>query len=338
MKSLPDKIFIIILISSLFMVLSISHSSAEITVKLRDISYIDGIKENQVFGYGLVVGLQGTGDTRKAPINLASLQNVLKSLGLDGNDMISRNSAAVLITAQLPPFVRVGDRIDVTVSSIGDAKSIEGGILIQSPLKGADDAVYVVAQGSLSVSKNKAGGKSVKTVAYITGGGMVEKDIAPVVVNDNSIFIVLKAWDYTVANNIIKAVTKKYPDSKPEAKDGRIKIGVKSDIPLSEFISTIEVMEIPASYKARVVINERDGTIVTGGDVKISESMVSREGLMVEIQNSDKKAAVTHFKNSSTVKDLVDALNSIGAATSDIISILKALDEAGSLHAELIIK
>ncbi len=320
---------------------------AEVSVKIKDISFIDGLKENQVYGYGLVVGLQGTGDTKKSPLTKSSLKNLLKNLGMEGDDITSANTAAVLVTARLPAFVRVGDRIDVTVSSIGDAKSIEGGILIQSPLRGGDGAIYAVAQGTLSVPRIKNERRAVRTVAQIDGGAVVERQIYPEIVyrdkddqeDRDKIFIVLREWDYTVGDSIIKAVANKYPESKPVmASGGRIQVSLLKDISIPEFISTIENIEITPAYRARVVVNERDGTIVTGGEVKVSAAMVSREGLLVEIKETGKKVSASELKDSATVKELVDSLNATGATTSDIIALLKALEASGARHAELIVR
>ena len=156
---------------------------------------------------------------------------------------------------------------------------------------------------------------------------------------DNNIYIVLKEWDYSLANSIIKAVAGKYPDSKPEMTNaGKIQIHLPSNISLPEFVSSIENIEVTPAYKAKVVVNERDGTIVTGGEVKISEALVSREGLTVEIKGSAGKASASYVKDSATVKELVDSLNATGATTADIISILKALKASGALHAELIVR
>jgi flagellar P-ring protein FlgI len=310
---------------------------AEVSVKLKDISFISGLKYNQLYGYGLVVGLQGTGDS-KSSVTKSSLKNLLKNLGMEGNDLVSKNTAAVLLTAQLPPFVRVGDRIDITVSSIGDAKSLEGGILIQSPLKGADNIIYAVVQGALALQVPRGRSRGVKTVAVINGGGVIEREIIPRIVNNNSIFIVLKNWDYTHADAVIKAINSKFPDSKPQLVDGKIRLSIQKETNIPEFISTVQNIEITPSVKARIVINERTGTIAAGGSVKISEAMVSRKGITVEIAGSDKKGSASHVRDISSVKDLVDTLNSIGASTSDIIAILKALQDAGALYAELIIK
>ncbi len=314
-------------------------AGSEVSVRIKDISFINGLKMNQVYGFGLVVGLQGSGDTRRSPLTKSTLQNMLKNLGMEGDEITSKNSAAVMVTASLEPFVRVGDRVDVTVSSIGDARSLEGGILIQSPLRGADNQVYVVAQGPLSIQASPETRRNIRTVAVISNGGIVEREIEPQIVDNDRIFIVLKNWDYSLANDIIKAVEKKYPASQPAMTgSGKIRINVDTGVSLPEFISTIENLEVTPRYRARVVINERDGTIVTGGEVKLSAAMVSREGLTVEIQETARKVSASELGDSSTVKDLVDALNAIGAKTSDIIAIMKALKESGALHGELIVR
>jgi flagellar P-ring protein precursor FlgI len=311
----------------------------EIKVKIRDITYVDGLKENQVFGFGLVVGLQGTGDT-KAAITSFSMKNLLKNLGLEhSDDFNSKNIASVIITAKLPPFARVGDRVDVTISSIGDAKSLEGGILIQSPLRGADEKIYIVAQGPLSVGKADRRGRGVKTVAHIANGGIVERGIFPEFVINNRMNLVLKKWDFSMADQIVKQIAGKYPESKPSIiKGGKIGITIPKGKDIIELLSDIEKIEITPSYTAKVIINEKDGTIVMGGDVKISEVLVSREGITVKVEEGDKVSSVAHLKETSTVKDLIDALHHIGASTGDIISIVKALKDAGALHADLIIK
>ncbi len=334
------KIKFIMFLSIIFC--SGSFLAGEMSVKIKDLTFLDGMKENQVFGFGIVVGLPGTGDS-KSSLTRTSLKNFLKSLGMEGDEFVSKNSAAVLVTAGLPPYARIGDRIDVKVSSIGDAKSLAGGILVQSPLKGADGKIYAVAQGPVRVADVR-NGRTIKTVASIKEGALVEKSITPEVVfkekNEKEyILFVLKDPDFGVANRIVEAIKKQYKDIKPLLTgEGKIQVPVQKEISLQEFISTIENLEVLAGEKARVVINESSGTIVAGGNVKISRSMVSREGMLVQIGEEERKKAVSMIKDSSTVKELVDALNSIGASTRDIIEILKALKTAGSLHAELIIK
>ena len=315
-----------------------------VTVKIREIAYIDGLKENQVFGFGVVVGLQGTGDS-KTSLAESSLKSVLKSIGItEDENYKSKNIAAVFLTAKLPSFVRVGDRIDVAVSSIGDAKSLEGGVLVQSPLMGADGRIYVVSQGALSFASPR-GTKKIRTAANVVNGGIVERALEPDIVANNAIVLVLRDWDFTVANNIIKAISGQFKDSKPEIiNNGKIKLLLPKNTNLAEFISSIENIEVNPSSEARVVINEKDGTIVMGGDVKISDVVVSKDGMTIKVAgNTEKtvaadKASTAAIKGASTVKDIVDSLNYIGASTQDIIAILKAIKEAGALHANLIIK
>ncbi|MBN2040669.1 MAG: flagellar basal body P-ring protein FlgI [Spirochaetes bacterium] len=332
--------FYIVLISFLIFFLNFnSESHAEVTVKIRDIAYIDGLKENQVFGFGLVIGLQGTGDSKSSLVE-SSLKSLLKNIGIvEEGDHKSNNIAAVLLTAKLAAFSRIGDRIDVIVSSIGNAKSLEGGILIQSPLRGADGRTYVVAQGALTFPTSKQSAKKIKTVATMINGGIIEQALEPDFVRNNSIALVLNSWDFTTANNIIKAVSVKYPDSKPEiVPNGKVGIRIPDNTNLAEYISSIENIEIIPSYEARVVINEKDGTIVMGGDVKISEVVVSKEGMTIRVEKTGENASAAEFRESSSVKDIVDSLNYIGASTTDIISILKAINDAGALHANLIVK
>jgi flagellar P-ring protein FlgI len=327
-----------------FMILVFTAASvaafAEVKVKLGDLLFVDGLKENQVYGFGLVVGLQGTGDS-KSVLTETSLKNFLKNLGMQEDEAFnSKNTAAVLITGKLPGFVRVGDKIGVSVSSIGDAKSLEGGTLLQSAMRGADDKTYAVAQGPLVFDAAGKGGRAVKTSARIPSGAIVEREIEPEIVTDGAVSLVMKSWDFTEANQIIKEIADRYPDAKPEiSKSGKIKVIVPADVNLAEFVAGIEAIEITPGGKACVVVNERDGTIAMGGDVKLSEAVVSKEGVVIKIEGKKaKKGSVAHIKESSTVKDLVESLNMIGAPTRDIIAILKALKDAGALHAELIIK
>jgi flagellar P-ring protein precursor FlgI len=316
---------------------------AEIPVKVKNICFIDGYKTNQAYGYGLVVGLQGTGDS-KSNLTKNSLKNLLSSMGLQETNPVTKNTAAVIISATLPPNLRIGEKIDINVSSVGDAKSLAGGVLVQSPLKGGDGMIYIVAQGKISFPSGENMRSSVKTAGIVVGGGVVEKEIKPDFVfktadNKEFLYLVLNKWDYSTADKLIKELKKKLKNSEVNLADnGRISITIDTQLPLSEFISNIENIEVVPETRATVVINEKDGTIVTGGNVTISEAMVSRRGMIVQIENSDKKISASIIKDSSTVKDLVDSLNSVGANTEDIISILKALKDSGALHADLVIK
>ncbi|HOQ13371.1 MAG TPA: flagellar basal body P-ring protein FlgI [Spirochaetota bacterium] len=326
-----------------FFIIMATTLEAEVPVKIKNLCFIDGYKINQVYGYGLVVGLQGTGDS-KSSLTKNSLKNVLNSIGLQDENPSTKNTAAVIISAIVPPNLRIGEKVDVYVSSIGDAKSLAGGVLIQSPLRGADGNIYIVAQGKVAFPAGEDRRSGVKTSGIITGGGIAEREIKPDFLvrtadNKDAIQLVLKSWDYSTADKILKALKKKLKRSDVAiAENGRISVTVDTEIPLVEFISTIENIEVVPDAKAVVVINERDGTIVTGGNVTLSEAMVSKRGLTIQIEKSDKKVSSAYIKESSTVKDLVDALNAVGASTDDIISILKGLKDAGALHADLVIR
>jgi len=333
----------IILILLIILPVMLSDAFAEPSVRIKNLTYIYGYKKNQVYGFGLVTGLPNTGDSR-SNLTRSSVKNLLSSLGIQDQNPVTRNIAAVLITADLPPHVRLGDRIDISISSIGDAKSIEGGILIQSPLRGADNNVYVVAQGKLPEAQGGNNRNRVRTVSSVSGGGIVEREIKPEYIftdesNNEYISLVLRNWDYSTADKIVKGIKNLYDDVDAViTRGGTIQIPLKKDVPLSEYISKIENIEIVPEYKAVVIVNERDGTVVAGGNVVISEAMVSRRGMTVQIENSDIRRNVSMIAESSTIKDLVDTLNAIGASTDDIISILQGLKETGALHAELIIR
>ncbi len=336
-------------------VLSLSvNLYGEVRVKVKNICSVDGYKYNQVYGYGLVVGLPGTGDSKTA-LTKDSIKNLLGTLGIRNEQPVIRNIAAVLITAKLEPHTRKGDRVDVVVSSIGDAKSLEGGMLIQSSLKGADGKIYIVAQGRLEspeIRNGKSRGKG-QTVLSINNGGIAERSVRPSFVFEDKekrpfIRLNLKKWDYSNADKIAKSINKLYGAKMEKGRgafagrEGKIIVPIVKGPPLSEFMSKILNIEIEPEIKARVVIDQVSGVIVSGGHVQVSESMVSRNGMTMEIEGafdySERRKSSSLMKDLTTVKDIVDTLNAIGAKTGDIIAILKALKEAGSLHAELIVR
>lgn len=322
----------------LFIIFTVSSVYGDVSVKIRDIAVVDGVRENQLFGFGIVVGLQGSGDSRNFSITNESIKNLMKNLGLEGDDYRSQNSAAVMVTATLPPFARAGDNIDVTVSSIGDARSLEGGVLVQSILRGADNRGYVAAQGQVTVPKSPGNARGVNTVGRIVNGGIVEQELAPGIMVDNTISLTLNRFNFSLANSVINVIKDNFPESDPVLADtGNIRVTVDNEMSMVEFISEIENLEVVPSSKSVVVIFERDATIASGGSVKISEAMVSREGITVEI-GEGREGSAHHIESGATVKDLVDAMNATGASTIDIIVILKALKESGALHAELIVR
>ncbi len=361
------RIIVIITIGSLFL-FSISAFSLE--VNLRDLVQIEGIRGNQLYGLGLVVGLNGTGDKMK--ITPQMLKNLIAKFNINPNVSIkTKNIATVMVTAELPPFVRPGDRIDVTVSSIGDAKSLQGGILLQTPLKGADGNVYVVAQGPVSVGgfafQTGGGGagaqKNFPTVGRVVNGGIVENNVKTDFIIGGKIKLLLKNPDFTTSAKIARVINEKFNSLLADAvSPGEVDVNIPLKYKRSpvEFISILENLKVEPQIKAKIVVNERTGTIVMGEDVKISKVAIAHGNISVTIQETplvsqppplsggttqtttqstlnvkEKKAHFVVLPGEATVKDLVDALNAIGATPQDIISILQAIKEAGALHAEL---
>lgn len=363
----------------------IFSSLFSVEVKLKDISRIQGLRDNQITGYGIVTGLSGTGDTKSAVTNEA-MKNYLKNQGL-GNAKganITRNIASVLITATIPSHARVGDKIDVTVASIGDARSLEGGVLIQSPLKGANNEVVAVASGVLSF-----GGKdnnrssqpynatsylygntanvftgsshtknSPKTVGTIVAGAIVEKEMKSDFfqngikdnkedsneIKDLKYRIILENQDFATLDAVRKQIKEKLKIDAIAVSPTEIEVSFpKSDETLT-VLASIENLQVTPDGKAKVVINERTGTIVMGANVTVDEVAISKQGINVIISNKKKDSddtkveLISVIQEGTKVSDIVDALNKIGASTKDIIAILEGMKKAGALHAEVIVQ
>ena len=354
-------------------------------VRLKDLAHIEGARDNALVGYGLVVGLAGTGDSSRSGPTLQSIANTLTRFGLrvTSDEISSRNIAAVIITATLPPFINPGDKIDINVASIGDARSLLGGTLMLAPLKGADEQVYVLAQGPLSVGgfRYDAFGNVVQknhpTVGQVPGGGVVEAAVSSHVISPSgNLFLLLDNPDYTTAARAADAINARLPPIqggqvvRAQAVDAaRIAVRLTEDerFHLVNMIETVENTAIQPDLAARVVVNERTGTVVSGGDVRLSSVTVSYGELKVSVAvdylNSSPlllrggthglrggvipeadlsvdevaKPAVT-MPEGARVSDLVEALNKIKVSPRDTISILEAIKRAGSLHAELIIQ
>jgi flagellar P-ring protein precursor FlgI len=340
------------------------------SVRVKDIARVQGVRDNQLVGYGLVVGLSGSGDSDKSDFTVQSIANMLKSFGIIANtsQLQPKNAAAVMVTAKLPPFARPGDTIDITISSLGDAKSLQGGTLIQTPLKAANGQIFAVGQGPLSIGgfSVSAGGsrqqKNFPTVASIPGGAIVERDVPVQLVNNGSVALSLMQPDFTTASRISEAIDRRFGTISHARDAGAVDI----DIPAGQsenlvaFIAAIEELPIQPDAAAKIVINERTGTVVMGSDVAISEVAVAQGGLSVKIV-SEKQVSqpsplsggetVTTNQTSIEVKeepanlivlpttahvgDVVKALNAVGASPREIISILQAMKAAGALHAEL---
>jgi flagellar P-ring protein FlgI len=326
--------------------------TAQITVKLKDITQISGVRDNQLIGYGLTVGLNGRGDSSKCKITKDTAAALFDKFNIrvDAQDIISRNIAAVIVTATLPSFCEPGSRIDVKISSVGDAGSIENGELLQTFLKAGDGSVYAVAQGTIiTVYRDKNDMFGRMTVGYIPNGALVEKNTLTSLVNNGKISLVLGTADFTTMKNAIDGINNQ---------TGRIIASSVNDTVLdvlvpaqysknpAAFISEIGNIEIEPGNIARVVIDRRSGTVVMGGDIKISAVAISQKSLNVDVgmegmvQNwaGSKRPDNSFVLDEGTdVKTIVDGLNRMGAKTDDVISIMRALKVAGALHAELII-
>jgi flagellar P-ring protein FlgI len=340
--------------------------------RIKDIASFEGVRDNQLSGYGLVVGLNGTGDRRQTFFSTQTLANMLERNGISivASQVNVKNIAAVIVTATLPPSVRQGSRIDVTVSSIGDAQSIQGGVLIMTQLLAANNQVYAVAQGQIALGGFSAGGSNNRvqtnhaTVGRIPNGGVVEKEV-PVEYNGKSqINLVLNRNDFTTASRAVRAINEFAGTVVASAADGRtISIQVPTDYRnrVVEFIAMVENASLDIDVPARVVLNEKTGTIIFGKDVKISEVSIIHGSLTLQVGTNylvsqpealsqggkttvvpektisvqEDKGRSVMLREGASVEEIVRALNSIGAGPRDIVSILQAIKAQGALQAEL---
>jgi flagellar P-ring protein FlgI len=340
-------------------------------VRIKDIAAFEGVRENQLVGYGLVVGLNGTGDgLRNSPFTERSIQGMLERLGvgnLSDEDMRTRNTAAVMVTAMLPPFARTGSTIDVVVSSLGDASSLRGGTLIVTPLTGADGDIYAVAQGPVAVSGFSAAGananttQGVPTVARVEAGATVEKAIAFDLRSLTTVRIALRTPDFTTATRVEDAINAALGAGSAIALDpGTIEVRPARGEQINRVIARVEALTIVPDVVARVVVDSRTGTIVMGADVRISPVAVSQGGLTVTVQENievaqpapftmggtvitpqtaievtEREAQFTVLRGDVSLQELVDGLNAIGVTAPQTIAILQAIRAAGALHADL---
>jgi len=341
-----------------------SNKKKDEGVLLKDLARISGVRTNQLLGYGLVVGLPGTGDTRST-LAAESIQNLLGNLGqkLDRKTLNARNIAAVLVTAELPPFSKRGDRVNVTVSSIGDAKSLEGGVLVQTPLYGGNNQIYGVSQGVITTGSSGEGSRknsSNTTVGIVMNGGSIEKEITSSFVENRIVKISLNNFDFATLNETKNKIKALFPATDPRVEGGSLVVAVPQDKEPVEFIAEVEAIRINPQQRARVVINERTGTIVMGGDIHVDPVAVTRGGMDLIVtgggssktpetmgihvptgdggKDGGKKAPEsTKELKAASVQEIISALNSLGVGVKDIISILQALKDSGALHAELIV-
>ncbi|HPT65267.1 MAG TPA: flagellar basal body P-ring protein FlgI [Acetomicrobium sp.] len=339
-------------------------------VRVKDLAVVEGARSNQLTGMGLVVGLPGTGD--RTGMATRMIRNMAEQYGLSlgTREIRSRNIAAVSVVCNLPPFTNPGQTVDVLVSTLGDAKSLEGGVLLQTPLKAANGGVYAVAQGPVTVGGFTAEGmaarvsKNVTTTGRIAGGAIVERDVPMGYASDSKLSLLLRQPDFTTAHRLASSINEKFGRIALPIDAGRVEVAFPpayAQYPAS-FVASLEQLEIRPDTVARVVINERTGTVVLGGNVKISAVAVSHGNLTVavaeapevvqpepfaggstaivprtEVVVEEQRGRVLSMKASASVEDLVDALNSIGATPRDIITILQAINDAGALHGELVV-
>jgi flagellar P-ring protein precursor FlgI len=338
--------------------------------RIKDIADVVGVRENALYGYGLVVGLAGTGDTERILFTQQSLAGMLGRLGIriDPKEVRARNVAAVMVTARLPPFARPGTRIDIAVSSMGNARSIAGGVLLVTPLSGGDGKVYAVGQGPVQVAGFDVGfggaslRKNTPTSGRVPGGATVERAVT-VDLASGPIVLALRRPDLTTASRLAAAVNQKVGPGTAKATDPA---GVTVTLPEAQkedlvgFLSSIEALEVEADQRARVVVSERTGTVVAGEGVKIRPVAVSHGGLQVRIQSqpvfsqpnpfgqgttvqgtqdrvgaSEAATGAVALPATSTVEDLAKALNLLGAGPRDLIAVLEAMKSAGALDADL---
>lgn len=356
-----------------------AQSARAETARVKDLGKLQGWRDNALVGYGIVTGLAGTGDSPTNATTRQALSNALSqfNLSVPAAQIQSRNVAVVMVSAGLPSFAREGDTLDVTVASAGDARSLLGGNLLLAPLKAADGRVYALAEGPLSVGgyRYDANGNVVQknhpTVGSVPNGAKVEVGMSSDMLGtDRNLTFVLTDPDYTTANRVANAINSKIGAGLAQARDAE---GIQIHVPegqreqLVAFIARLENVEVEPDRRARVVINERTGTVVSGGDVRISKVAISHGDLKISVASLNsasqpapgwgggagvRTAIVTNTvvdvaeqngptyvpPGSSTVADLVQSLSKLKTSTRDMISILRAVKAAGALHAELVVQ
>lgn len=353
----------------LFCVL-LAGNSMHAAIRLKELVSIEGVRDNQLVGYGLVVGLKGTGDRQQSLFSAQSLTNLLQRMGVSVSPILIqvKNTAAVMLTATLPPYALPGSRIDVTVAAIADATSLQGGILVMTGLKAPDGQVYAVAQGPAVVSGFVAGsaGNSSQvnhpTVGRMPDGAIVER-AGPSLKLGGTLRLQLRVADFTTAARVASAVNEKFGAIATAENAGAVSVALPAQYQKmpTEFVSELERLTIDPDHKARIVVNERTGTIIMGKDVHIAPVAIMQGNLTVEVQTQlnvsqpnalstggttqvtpqvdvgvkEEKARDLVLKEGATIEELVRALSVIGSTPRDIIAILQTLKSAGALEAEL---
>ena len=365
--------YLALLISCLIMT---SEAVGAAPVRIKDLVEFDGVRGNDLVGYGLVVGLNGTGDgLRNAPFTEEVLANTLERLGINvsGEQFRPKNVAAVLVTAELPAFARAGSRIDVTVSAIGDAKSLLGGTLIMTPLNAADGQVYAVAQGSLLAGGASISGEGAETTTgvptsgSIPSGARIEKEVNFDFTALTSLRMALRNPDFTTARRIEETVNLNIRAGTAVMQDSGtvlIDLAAAGQSSPAHFISRIETLLVEPERRARVVIDQRSGTIVMGEEVRLSRVAVAQGNLTLRVQerpiavqpspfsegetvvvtrsdvglDTDQQLAMAEVSGGTTLSEVIEGLNALGVGPRDMIGILKSIKAAGAIHAEFIIR
>lgn len=354
------------------LIVTVVSSRQGMAARIKDIAHFGGDRPNMLVGYGLVVGLNGTGDKEKTQFTVSTLANLLDNMGIhvDPAQIKIKNVAAVMVTAKLPPFAKQGMRVDAQVSSIGDAKSLLGGTLLMTPLQGPDGQVYGVAQGPIAVGGFAFGGaagggvqQNHPTVGYITNGVLIEKDLPISYEGVEHLSLTLNQPDFTSAKKIADTINKNLGGDIAIPEDaGTVKLKVPEGHRknLTEFMATIETLEVIPDSVAKIVINERTGTIVMGENVRIAPVAVAHGNLTVtiteqpyvsqplpfsqgqttvvpqtKVEVKEQKAHLAVVGGGVTISQVVEGLNALGATPRDLINILQAIKAAGALQAEL---
>ncbi|MFV0491501.1 MAG: flagellar basal body P-ring protein FlgI [Pseudorhodobacter sp.] len=363
------------MIRFLFLFLLLPTLAVAAPIRIKDLVEFDGVRGNDLVGYGLVVGLNGSGDgMRNAPFTEEIMSNLLERLGVNvtGEQFRPKNVAAVLVTATLPPFARMGTKVDITVSAIGDAKSLLGGTLVMTPLTGADGQVYAVAQGAVIAGGVSAEGEAarvvqgVPTAGVIPAGARVEQEVAFDFTELTQLRLALRVPDFTTAGRIEAAVNKEFGRRVARMLDGGtvlLDIGATRMNSPAHALGRVENILVEPQTRARVVVDQRSGTIVMGADVRISRVAVAQGGLTLRVEERPMASQPNPFSDGETIvvprtaaaieqaqgtglaevagstdlSQVVAGLNALGVAPHDMIDILKSINAAGALHAEFVV-
>ncbi len=381
---MKDDILVLTMRSLITLIILASLCSTLYTIdanatRIKDIAQIHGVRDNQLLGYGLVSGLNGTGDDmKKSVFTLQAIYNMMTRQGItinpdNINDIKVKNVAAVMVTASLPPFIKSGSTIDIQVSSMGDSKSLAGGTLLMTPLLGPDGNTYAVAQGPLSNGAFSFGGRAAEvqknhpTAGRIPNGAIVERSIPVTLAGNGHLVYQLQSADFTTASNVAESVNQKFgPGTAFPDSPGTVNVTIPDQYKdnLVDFVSTLEVLNVTADTSAKLIINERTGTIVMGKDIRLSTVAVSHGNLSLIIRESpnvsqpqpfgqgqtvvtpqtditvveeDGQLVVLDMEKGVSIGEIANALNAIGATPRDLIAIFQAIKASGSLYGDLIV-